>query len=58
MNHAQSTRDLRTYEDKFERYREYKVHRMQATFGLDRDSAALALEWIELGFANHTLAVL
>lgn len=56
MNHAQAERELRRIEDPYERYREWKIQRMQTTLNLDRDSAALALEYIELKMANNAFA--
>lgn len=56
MNHAQAMRDLRKIEDHFERYYEYKVKRLQATFDLDRDTAAAVLEFMEMKIATQTFS--
>ena len=56
MNHAQAMRDLRRIEDHFERYYEYKVKRLQATFNLDRDTAAAVLEFMEMKIATQTFS--
>jgi hypothetical protein len=56
MNHAQAMRDLRKIEDHFERYYEYKVKRLQATFALDRDTAAAVLEFMEMKIATQTFS--
>ena len=56
MNAAQSQRELRSIQNREERYREYKIQRIQASFDMDRNTAAETLEWIELKFANQTFA--
>jgi hypothetical protein len=56
MNYAQAQRELRAITDYKERRREEKIKRVQATFGMDRKTAAHTLEWIELKFANQTFA--
>lgn len=56
MNQAQAQRNLRNIEDVDERYREWKIQKVQTTFELDRNTAAQTLEWIELKFANQTFA--
>jgi hypothetical protein len=56
MNAAQSQRELRTIQRQGERYKEYKIQRIQASFDMDRNTAAETLEWIELKFANQTFA--
>lgn len=53
MNYAQAQRDLRAITDFKERHREEKIKRVQATFNMDRNTAAHTLEWIELKFANQ-----
>lgn len=56
MNHASAERNLRSIADPFERYREWKIQRVQTSFKMDRDSAALTLEYAELKFANIVFA--
>lgn len=56
MNHAEAQRNLRKIQDPDERYREWKIKKVQTTFDLDRNTAAQTLEWIELKFANQTFA--
>ena len=56
LNHAQAERNLRAIDDKYERYREWKIQRMQSSFQMDRDTAALSLEWLELKYANIIFA--
>ena len=58
MNITQARRDLRAIPDWRERHREEKVKRVQASFDLDRKTAAQTLEWIDLKFANHTFSSL
>jgi hypothetical protein len=57
MNFAQASRDLRRIEDPFERYREWKIQRIQATCNMDRENAAHTLEWLEIKMANVSLAL-
>jgi len=56
MNSAQADRHLRSIPDREQRYKEWKIQRVQATFDLDRTTAAQTLEWIELKFANQFFA--
>ena len=57
MNSSYADRHLRSINDRSERYKEWKVQRIQATFDLDRTTAAQTLEWIELKFANQFFAI-
>lgn len=56
MNSAQANRHLRSLNDPLEKQNEYKIQRIQASFGLDRTSAAQTLEWMELKLANTMMA--
>lgn len=56
MNNADANRHLRSIQDFRERNNEWKIKRIQASFDLDRDSAAQTLEWMQLKAANQFFA--
>lgn len=56
MNSALADRHLRALNDSRERRNEWKIQRIQASYGLDRTTAAQTLEWIELKVANTLFA--